>query len=54
MDDLLVVVRAAPDPRFGARGRGDLYVRLAVRLPERPGPEERALWEKLRALDRKR
>ncbi|TAK87500.1 MAG: J domain-containing protein [Betaproteobacteria bacterium] len=41
-------------PRFGARGRGDLYVRLAVRLPERPGPEERALWEKLRALDRKR
>ncbi len=41
-------------PRFGARGRGDLYVRLAVRLPERPGPEERALWEKLRALERKR
>ena len=37
-------------PRFGARGRGDLYLRLAVRLPERPGAEERGLWEKLRAL----
>jgi molecular chaperone DnaJ len=37
-------------PRFGARGRGDLYLRLAVRLPERPGAEERALWQKLRAL----
>jgi len=37
-------------PRFGARGRGDLYVRLAVRLPGQPGAEERALWQKLRAL----
>jgi molecular chaperone DnaJ len=37
-------------PRFGARGRGDLYVRLAVRLPERLGAEERRLWEELRAL----
>ena len=37
-------------PRFGARGRGDLYLRLAVRLPERPGAEERALWQRLRAL----
>jgi molecular chaperone DnaJ len=37
-------------PRFGARGRGDLYVQLAVRLPERLSAEERGLWEKLRAL----
>ena len=37
-------------PRFGARGRGDLYVRLAVQLPERLGAEERRLWETLRAL----
>jgi molecular chaperone DnaJ len=37
-------------PRFGGRGRGDLYVRLAVRLPERPGAEERKLWERLRSL----
>ena len=37
-------------PRFGARGRGDLYVRLAVKLPERLSDEERRLWQKLRAL----
>jgi molecular chaperone DnaJ len=37
-------------PRFGARGRGDLYVQLAVRLPERLSAEERGLWERLRAL----
>jgi molecular chaperone DnaJ len=37
-------------PRFGARGRGDLYVRLAVRVPERLTAEERRLWERLRAL----
>lgn len=36
-------------PRFGARGRGDLYVRIEVRLPERLTGEERRLWEKLRA-----
>ena len=41
-------------PRFGARGRGDLYVRLAVSLPERPDAEERRLWERLRALRRGR
>ena len=37
-------------PRFGTRGRGDLYVQLAIRLPERLSAEERSLWEKLRAL----
>jgi molecular chaperone DnaJ len=37
-------------PRFGQRGRGDVYVRLAVRVPERLSEEERKLWEKLRAL----
>jgi molecular chaperone DnaJ len=37
-------------PRFGARGCGDLYLRLAVRLPERPNAEERALWQRLRSL----
>ena len=36
-------------PRFGERGRGDLYVRLALRLPERLTREERELWERLRA-----
>jgi len=47
-------LRAKGLPRFGARGRGDLYVRLAVSLPERPDAEERRLWERLRALRRGR
>ncbi|TAN55447.1 MAG: J domain-containing protein [Betaproteobacteria bacterium] len=37
-------------PRFGGRGRGDLYLRLAVALPEKLSSEERKLWERLRAL----
>ena len=37
-------------PRFGSRGRGDLYVRLPVGIPERLTPEERKIWERLRAL----
>jgi molecular chaperone DnaJ len=41
-------------PRFGARGRGDLYVQVNVRVPEQPGAEERKLWERLRALRAKR
>jgi len=41
-------------PRFGERGRGDLYLRLGVRLPERLSAEERELWEKLRARRRAR
>jgi molecular chaperone DnaJ len=39
-------------PRFGGRGRGDLYLRLEIRLPEQVSDEERKLWEKLRALRR--
>ena len=41
-------------PRFGARGRGDLYVRLEVSLPERLDAESRKVWERLRALRPKR
>ena len=37
-------------PRFGGRGRGDLYLRLAVSIPEQLSAEERRLWERLRAL----
>jgi molecular chaperone DnaJ len=37
-------------PRFGGRGRGDLYLRLAVSVPERLSAEERRLWERLRTL----
>jgi molecular chaperone DnaJ len=37
-------------PEFGRRGRGDLLVRLRVRVPERPSAEEYALYERLRGL----
>jgi molecular chaperone DnaJ len=37
-------------PRFGARGKGDLYVRIAVDIPVRLSAEERKLYERLREL----
>ncbi len=37
-------------PEFGGRARGDLFLRVRVRVPERPSAEERALYERLRAL----
>jgi molecular chaperone DnaJ len=37
-------------PAFGQRRRGDLLVRVNVRVPERPSAEERMLYERLRAL----
>jgi molecular chaperone DnaJ len=36
-------------PVFGARGRGDINLRIEVKIPERLTAEERALYEKLRA-----
>jgi molecular chaperone DnaJ len=41
-------VRGKGLPRFGDAGRGDLYVRLALRIPERLSANERALYEELR------
>ena len=42
-------------PDFGARRRGDALVRLQLHVPERTSPEERKLYERLRALaDNKR
>ncbi|MBI4195533.1 MAG: DnaJ domain-containing protein [Betaproteobacteria bacterium] len=38
-------------PEFGRRRRGDLLVRLKVRVPARPSSEERALYERLRAIE---
>lgn len=37
-------------PRFGARGRGDLYVRVLVHIPEKLSKAERDLWERIRSL----
>jgi len=41
-------------PLFGGGGRGDLNLRMQVHIPEHPSAEERALYEKLRAMDRER
>lgn len=37
-------------PRFGGRGRGDLFVELGVHVPERLSREEADLYEKLRTV----
>lgn len=40
-------------PEFGSKKRGDLLLRMEVRVPERLGAEERKLWERLRAIAKK-
>jgi molecular chaperone DnaJ len=39
-------------PHFGGRGRGDLYVRLDVQIPERLSKKQRELYDQLRALEK--
>jgi molecular chaperone DnaJ len=39
-------------PYFGGRGVGDLYVRIEVHVPETLNAEEKALYQKLRKLNR--
>ena len=39
-------------PHFGARRRGDLYIRLQVAVPEQLTAAERELYERLRAQSR--
>jgi molecular chaperone DnaJ len=39
-------------PHFGGRGRGDLYLRVHLHVPERLTAEERKLYERLRAMKR--
>ncbi|WP_241673075.1 DnaJ C-terminal domain-containing protein [Lacisediminimonas profundi] len=41
-------------PAFGGGKHGDLYLRIGVRVPENLGREERALYEQLRTLARRR
>lgn len=41
-------------PEFGNRRHGELYLRIAVRVPEKLSSEERELYERLRALGGKR
>ena len=59
--DLLVVVHAQPGtvlrlkvkglPEYGSEIQGDMYLHLAVHVPEKLSAEERKLCEKLRALN---
>lgn len=37
-------------PEFGGRSRGDLYLRLRIRIPEHLSARERELYQQLRAL----
>ena len=41
-------------PHYDRPGRGDLFVRIAVKTPERLTSEERRLWEQLRSARRSR
>jgi molecular chaperone DnaJ len=41
-------------PRFGRRGRGDLFVRVHLRVPEEVSPEERKLYAQLQMILRNR
>lgn len=51
--DAMLRLKGKGLPLFGNEGkgrRGDLYLRIAVRVPERLSREERELYERLRAL----
>lgn len=48
-DDVLRL-RGKGLPRFDGEGVGDLKLRIQVRIPRHPSPEERELYERLRAL----
>lgn len=37
-------------PEFGGNGHGDLYVRIQLHVPQHLSPEEKALYQQLRAL----
>jgi molecular chaperone DnaJ len=48
--DTVLRLRSKGLPRFGGKGKGDLYLRVKVQIPEKLGREERELYERLRAL----
>ncbi|MGB9129460.1 MAG: DnaJ C-terminal domain-containing protein [Thiobacillus sp.] len=37
-------------PRFGRKGKGDMYLQIELRIPDKLSHEERELYERLRAL----
>jgi molecular chaperone DnaJ len=48
--DTVLRLRDKGLPRFGGKGRGDLYLQIRIRVPEKLDREERELYERLRAL----
>lgn len=50
--DTVLRLRGKGLPHFGHSGRGDLLLRMRVRVPERPSAAERRLYEQLRQLER--
>ncbi len=49
--DSILRLRGKGLPRFGGGARGDIYVRLQVRVPERLSDRQRRLFEELRATE---
>ncbi|MDD5331134.1 MAG: J domain-containing protein [Sulfuricella sp.] len=50
--DAVLRLRGKGLPLFGEKGRGDLYLRIGVHVPEHLSREERELYEQLRAIAR--
>ncbi|MDE3077750.1 MAG: J domain-containing protein, partial [Chloroflexota bacterium] len=48
--DMVLRVRGKGLPFFGRSGRGDLYVRILIHVPDKLGREERELYEHIRTL----
>jgi molecular chaperone DnaJ len=48
--DTVLRLRGKGLPQFGGGGRGDLYVRLQVHIPQRLSDRQRRLFEQLRAV----
>ena len=48
--DAALRLRGKGLPRFRGQGRGDLFIRLRVQVPEKLSREEKELYERLRSL----
>jgi molecular chaperone DnaJ len=48
--DTVLRLRNKGLPRFGGKGKGDLYLQVKLHIPEKLSGEERELYERLRAL----
>jgi len=51
--DSMLRLRGEGLPRFGGGGRGDLYVRVQVHIPERLSERQRRLFDQIRSAARK-